>query len=148
MLNTTMRIGETLTFVYDFSSELVLQWQPDYQVSVGEFITIGPYVYECTDAGKTGPQQLETVPQTIGGTHNDGTVEWACRDFSTSGTDTLSSSSVTASSGLTVDSSAVTKSTYVTATVTATAKGKQHILVEVDTAAGETLQHKHYVFVE
>ena len=63
-------------------------------------------------------------------------------------TTTITTRTVTASSGLTVDSSAIAKDVHVDVTFTADTVGRNHLLCEVVTVAGETLQHKHPVYVE
>ncbi len=148
MSKTTLKVGETFIVTFDFSKELELKRRDDFSYSVGEFITIGAYVYECTNAGKSAPQIPESVSTTIGATVDDGTVEWTVRDYSTDGTDTISTRTVTASSGLTVDSSAIAKSVHVNVTFTADTVGSNYLLCEIVTLAGETLRHKHPVYVE
>ena len=145
----TVDVGETLSVVFDFAEELKVPWRPNYQYSTLEFIQVDSLVYECTNAGKTGANLPENFSTTIGGTQADGTVEWTVRDYSaTSGTDTISTKTVTASSAaLTVDASAIDKSLYVTATFTAVSKGSHSIVCEIVTAAGETLRHTYKVFV-
>ena len=145
----TVDVGETIIVIFDFSKELEIPWRAEYQYSTSEFITIGAYVYECTNAGKTGRAVPEDLTTTISATQTDGTVEWTCRDYSTSGTDTISSITVTASSAaLTIGSSAITKSQYVTVTFTAVSTGRHNIVCQAVTAAGETLRHTYKVFVE
>ena len=148
MSKTTMKVGETLTFTFDFSKELERPRRNNFSYAVGEFVTIGAYVYECTNAGKSAPQIPESISTTIGATMDDGTVEWTVRDYSTSGGDTISTHTVTKSSGLTIDSSAIAKSLHVNVTFTADTIGRQYILCEIVTAGGETLQHKEYIYVE
>ena len=144
----TVDVGETLVVIFDFSKELENPWRADYQYTTGEFITIGSYVYECTDAGKTDHEIPENLTQTIGATQTDGTVEWTCRDFSLSGSDTISSKTVTASdAGITVDSSSIVKSVYVSVTFTAVTAGSRNIVCEVVTAAGETLRHTYRIYI-
>ena len=94
-LPITVDVGETLVVIFDFSKELATPWRADYQYATNEFITIGAYVYECTNAGKTGLELPENLNKTIGGTQVDGTVIWTVRDFDTSGSDTISSKTVT-----------------------------------------------------
>jgi len=141
-------VGETLTVVFDFHKELEVPRRSNYQQAVGEFITIGTLVYECTNAGKTGVAIPENLSTTVAATQDDGTVEWTVRDYSASGSDTISSKTVTASSAaLTVDSSAIAKSMYVNVTFTAVTAGDHNIVCEVVTAGGETLRHKLKVFI-
>lgn len=135
----SVKNGETLAITFDFSKELANPWQSDYQYTTNEFITIGALVYECTNAGKTGYQIPENLTTTIGGTQADGTVEWTCRDWSTSGSDTISTKTVTADTGITIDSSTITKSLYVDVIFTATTTGKKDITCDIDTVAGETI---------
>jgi len=143
----TVDVGETLVVIFDFSKELETPWRADYQYALTEYITIGSLVYECTNAGKTGSQKPGNMTTTIAATQDDGTVEWTCRDYSTSGSDTISSKTVTGSSGITIDSSAIAKSTYVNVTFTADTAGGNTILCQVVTAAGETLRHTYNVFI-
>lgn len=144
----TLKVGETLKVTFDFSKSLENTWRSNFQYATGEFVTIGALVYECTNAGKTGSELPENISTTIGATQDDGTVEWTVRDFSTSGSDTISTRTVTASTGITIDSSSIEKSTYVDVTFTADDAGKQSITCQVKTVAGETLKHKEYVFIE
>ncbi len=145
----TARNGEIILVSFDFSEELKLPRRPEFQYTVGEFVTIDALVYECTNAGKTAKELPENLSTTISATQDDGTVEWTCRDFSTSGSDTISSiSAVTPSSGITVDSSAIVKSLYVNVTFTADAKGGNTIVCKIITVAGETLHHTYRVFIE
>ena len=144
----TARNGETIAVSFDFSEELKLPWRSAFQYSVGEFVTIDALVYECTNAGKTGNELPENLSTTIGATQDDGTVEWTVRDFSTSGTDTISTITVTADTGITIDSSATAKSVYVEVTFTTTAIGKKQITCEIVTVAGETLITILDVFVK
>ena len=148
--NITVDAGETLSVTFDFSEELRIPWQPNYQYASGEFIQVGAFVYECTNAGKTGPAMPESLTTTIGDTETDGSVVWTCRDYSaSSGSDTISAKDVSASSAaLTIDSSTIVKSLYVSVTFTAVSTGSHSIVCEVDTAAGETLRHTYRVFVE
>lgn len=143
----TARVGETVGVTFDFSNELAVSWQADYQYALASFITVGPFVYEVTDAGKTASQEPEW-PTTVDDTVNDGSVEWTCRDFTTAGTDTISTRSVPSITGVTVDSDAITLSTRVDATVTITATGKHELECTVTTAAGETLKHSIYIVVD
>ena len=144
----TVDVGETIIAIFDFSEELKIPWRAEYQYSIGEFIQIGAYAYECTNAGKTGLAIPENLTTTIAATQVDGTVEWTARDYSTSGTDTISSKTVTASdAGITVDSSAIAKNTYVSVTFTAVTMGSRSIVCEVVTAAGETLRHTYQVYI-
>lgn len=144
----TVDVGETLVVIFDFSKELETPWRAEYQYALAEFITIESYVYECTNAGKTGFAIPENLTKTIGATQDDGTVEWTCRDFSTSGSDTISTKTATASdAGITVDSSAISKSVYVSVTFTAVTAGPRSIVCEITTAAGETLRHTYQVFI-
>ena len=145
----TVDVGETIAVVFDFSKELEIPRRPNFQYALTEFVTIGELVYECTNAGKTAAELPENLTKVIGATQDDGTVEWTCRDFSTSGSDTISSiSAVTPSSGITVDSSAISKSVYVDVTFTADAKGSNTIVWKIITVAGETLHHTSKVFIE
>lgn len=149
----TVDVGETLTVVFDFHKELETPWRANYQYATGEFITIGSYVYECTNAGKTGLELPENLTKTVGATQDDGTVEWTCRDFSTSGSDTIGGTSpvlltVTPSSGITIDSKEIVKNTYVNVTFAADTAGRNTIVCEVITTAGETLRHTYRVFIE
>ncbi len=145
----TVAVGETIIVIFDFAEELRIPWQADYQYSAGEFVQIGSYVYECTDAGLTGHEIPENLTQTIAATQVDGTVEWTCRDYSVSGTDTISSQTTTASdAGLTVDSSSIVKNLYVSVTFTAVTAGSRNIVCETVTAGGETIRHTYEVFIE
>jgi len=145
----TVDVGEVIIVIFDFTEELKIPWRSEYQYTTSEFIQIGSYVYECTNAGKTGLAIPENLTTTIAATQTDGTVEWTCRDYSaSSGSDTISSKTVTASdAGITVDSSAISKSTYVSVTFTAVTAGSRSIVCEVVTAAGETLRHTYNVFI-
>ena len=144
----TLKLGETLKVTFDFSQSLETPWRNDFQYALSEFITIGALVYECTNAGKTGSELPENLSTTIGATQDDGTVQWTVRDFSANGSDTISTRTVTSSSGITIDSSSIVKDTYVDVTFTADATGAQSITCEIVTAAGETLKHKENVFIE
>ena len=144
----TVDVGETLVVIFDFSGELEIPWRANYQYALLDFITIGSLVYECTNAGKTGPEMPENLTKTIGATQNDGSVEWTCRDYSSSGYDAISSKTVTASSAsITVDSSAIAKGVYVSVTFTAVTAGSNSIVCEIVTAGGETLRHTYNVFI-
>ena len=143
------KVGETVSIVFDFHKELEVPWRDNYQYAVGEFITIDALVYECTNAGKTGPELPEGLTKTIGATQADGTVEWTCRDYSTSGSDTITTQTTTASSAaITVDSSAIAKNTYVNVTFTAVTAGSHTITCTPVTAGSETLKHTIKVFIE
>lgn len=133
-------VGEIQTLTFDFSDELALPWYSEFEYALGEFITVGSFVYECTNAGKTGVEEPPEWSTTIAATIEDGSVEWTCRDFSTSGSDTISDKTVTPSSGLSVGSSTIVKSTRVDVTFTVTATGIQTLLCEIDTTAGD--KHK------
>lgn len=135
---TTMKVGETLTLVFDFLADLEIPCRRNYQYSSGEFVTVGAFVYECTSAGKTA-DRAPKFTTTIAATMNDGSVEWTCRDYSTSGSDTLSSKTVTGETGITIDSSDIVKSTYVSVVITADSVGCHTVTCTVVTAAGETL---------
>jgi len=145
----TVDVGETLIVMFDFAEELKTPWRADYQYTTSEFIQIGAFVYECTNAGITDHAIPENLTTTIGATQDDGTVEWTCRDYSaSSGTDTISSQTSTASdSGITVDTSSIVKSLYVTVTFTAVTAGKRNIVCEAVTAAGETIRHTYRVYI-
>ena len=144
----TARTGETLLVSFDFSEELKLPRLPEFQYSVGEFVTIAALVYECTNAGKTAKEVPENLSTTIGGTQDDGTVEWTVRDFSLSGSDTISTKVVTADTGITIDSSLIVKSVYVSVTFTTTTTGNKEVTCKVTTAAGETIISILDVFVK
>ena len=144
----TLKLGETLKVTFDFSQSLEVPWRNDFQYALLEFITIGALVYECTNAGKTGSELPENLSTTIGATQDDGTVQWTVRDFSANGSDTISTRTVTSSSGITIDSSAIVKDTYVDVTFTADTIGAQSITCEIVTDAGEPLKHKENVFIE
>lgn len=134
----TLKVGEQLTLRFDFLPDLEFPWRANYRYSVGQFITVGSFVYECTNAGKTAAELPEDLTTTIGATQNDGSVEWTCRDYSNSGTDTISSiTGVTTSSEVTVDSSAIVDSVYVYVTITAVSIGKTELKCQVATVSGE-----------
>ena len=141
------KVGETLSIVFDFRKELEVPWRDNYQYAVGEFVTIGALVYECTNAGKTGTEIPEGLTKTIAATQADGTVEWTCRDYSTNGSDTIATQTTTASSGISVDSSAIAKSTYVNVTFGADTAGSNTITCTPVTAGGETLKHVANVYI-
>ena len=101
----TVENGETLTILFDFSKELEVPWRPEYQYALADFITIGAYIYECTNAGKSAKKLPDNLTTTIGATQDDGTVEWTCRDWATTGSDTISTPTVTGTSGVSIDSS-------------------------------------------
>jgi len=144
----TVENGETLTVVFDFSKELEIPWRPEYQYGLTNYVTIGSYIYECTNAGKSGKQLSDSLTTTIAATETDGTVEWTCRDWATTGSDTISTKTVTASSGLTVDSSTIAQNLYVDVTFTATAIGRNELTCQITTAAGETLKAIQTVLVK
>ena len=149
----TLDVGEVVTVLIDFSKELENPRRDNFQYSTSEFVTIGAYVYECTNAGKTASDAPESLTKTIGATQDDGTVEWTCRDFSTSGSDTISSYTITPSSAALTISAApspdttIVKSTYLNITITAVTAGSHSVVAEVVTAEGETLRHTYKVFV-
>lgn len=145
---TTVENGETLTVKFDFSRELETPWLPLHQYEVGDYITVGPYVYECINTGKSGFEIPENLTTTLGDTESDGTVIWMCNNWSTNGSDTISVQSVTATSGITIDASAIELGHYVPVTFTATATGRNKITCEIDTVAGETLKAVHTVLVQ
>lgn len=144
----TVDVGETLTVIFDFSKELEIPWRPEYQYAVSDYITVGSYIYECTNAGKSGKEIPENLTTTIGGTQDDGTVEWTCRDWATTGSDTISTRTVTSSSGLTVNSSAIRQDLYVDVTFTADTAGRQTLTCEIATASGETIIGEANIYVQ
>lgn len=141
------KVGETLNLTFDFTADLEIKWRDLYQQSAGDFITVGSFIYECTDAGKTDYQQPEW-PTAIGTTVDDGSVQWTCRDYSTAGSDTITAIAVPSVTGVTVDSSAIDLGTRVDVTVTITADGSHELECEVTTAAGETLKKDLSVVVD
>ena len=144
----TIDVGETVIVEFDFAKELRNKWQADYQYALTEFIQIGAYEYECTNAGITGHEIPENLTTTIAATQIDGTVEWTCRDYGTSGTDTISTQTCTASdAGITVDSSAIEKNLYVTCTFTGVTAGSRSIVCEIVTVGGETIRATYNVFI-
>lgn len=145
---TTVEVGETVTLIFDFSKELEIPWRPEYQYALADYVTIGSYVYQCSNAGKSGKQLPENLTTTIAATQDDGTVEWTCNDWSTNGSDTIASRTVTATSGLTIDASSIAKSLYINATFTATAIGRNEITCTIITNNGETLKAVHTVLVK
>ena len=148
MSDITVDVGETLSVVFDFHKELEIPRRSNYQYTTTEYVTIGAYIYECTNAGKTGTETPESITTTIGVTQVDGTVEWTCRDYGANGYDAISSKTVTPSSAaITIGSSAIAKGVYVNATFTAVTAGSHSIMCEVVSAGGETLRKTQSVFI-
>lgn len=145
----TLSVGETITkYSFDFSEELEIQHEVDYEFSSGDFIRVDGFVYECTNAGKTAAQAPEW-PHVIGQTVNDGSVEWTCRDFGSSGSDSISTRSfVVSAANVTVDSSAIVLSTRVEATITAVSVGAVTVTCTIVTAAGQTIKQALKVVVK
>lgn len=147
----TVSNGETIANgVFDFSKELELHRLPEYQYALGEFVraeNFDGFVYECTNAGKTIGSEPDW-PAVVGAIVNDGSVEWTCRDFSDSGSDTISTVTVTPGSGLTVNSAVADKSTRVNVSFTAAAVGRTELLCSIVTAAGQTLKQVLKVVVK
>ncbi len=133
-------VGEIETVTFDFSEDLANPWRRNFEYSLAEFITVGSFVYECTNAGKTGAEEPSEWLTTIGQTIEDGSVQWTVRDFSNSGSDSISTKTVTAPAGLNVGSSSIIKSTRVDVTFTVVSGGTHDLLCQVDTAAGQ--RHK------
>lgn len=149
MESKTFKVGATGVIEFDFSQFLSIQWIDGYEYALADFVrptAPNGFVYECTNAGQSNSDEPEW-PTTIAQTIDDGSVEWTCRDFSASGSDSISSQTTTAETGVTVDSSAI-DGTRVDATITCGTKGCFIVTCEIDTAAGETEPLKVQIIVK
>lgn len=147
MSDFTGKVAEETTLVYDFGPDLERIREADYQYGLGEFITIGAFVYECTSAGKTSGQPLDNVPTVPGQTFDDGSVEWTCRDFDLTGSDTISGAAFNNPAGITVDSDSIEKSTRVHVVITLDTKGTYDLVCTASTVAGAELKQSATVLV-
>jgi hypothetical protein len=134
--------NEVIPYEFEFLSALETVWHPKEIKSATQYVrpTVGNgYEYECTDGGLTGTEEPDW-PETIGGTVDDGTVEWTCRDFGSNATDSISTHQATADSGITVDSSSVL-GTVVTVTLSGGTLGMTYdVRCRIVTTAGQTYE--------
>lgn len=142
----TKRENEVVKLTFNFERVLETIWQPAKEYDATDYVRptrANGFEYEATHSGTAQSGVREPKwPTTAGNTVTDGSVTWTARAFSTNATDTISTRTVTADSGLTVDSSAIDART-VTATISGgTAPGMYDVVCQIVTAAGETLEEK------
>lgn len=139
---------EVYDLEFEFRDLLLTAWTPGTQKSVGDFVR--PTVpngkeYEATvvtlpgTIGQTNSNE-PTWPIAVGDTVVDGSVTWTCRAFGTSATDTISSQTATAPSGLTLGTP-TSSGTVVTVRASAGIDGKDYLVTcQIVTAAGQTFE--------
>lgn len=134
----------------EFARVLEHVWRYGSEYDSGDYVRPSlpnGYEYECTTAGQTGSKEPRW-PRTVGGTVTDGSAIWTARAFGTNGTDTISSVSVSGSSGITVGAVA-TDGTKVSYTISGGEDGSRYtISCEVTSSSGENIEHKTKVEID
>lgn len=138
-----VEVGEVVTLEFDFSREIEHQWQPGKVYSLNDYVR--PRVpngveYQATTAGQSGSKEPRWPA--IGSTESDGrgALVWTGVAFATNATDTISSHSVTADSGMDVDSSSVSGGSVLATLSGFDSKSCYDVVCEIVTSAGETLR--------
>lgn len=135
---------ENLNIEVEFARVLEYTWRAGTSYSLTDYVrpdAPNGFEYECTNAGQSASIEPE-FPTTIGATIDDGSVEWTCRDFGTNGTDTISSQSVAAETGLTISNASAT-STVVAFNASGGTNGNAYVVsVEATTAGGKVFEQK------
>jgi hypothetical protein len=149
----TKTANEGITLEFEFARVLEYLWLPGQEYSVGDYVrpTVpNGFNYECTNAGQSDNEEPDwsttlTSPRT---TLTDGSVVWAVTDFGTSSTDTISTKSVTADTGLSA-TAAAQDGTKITSRITGGTAGNSYdVVCKIVTAAGDTYEATRIVTVK
>ncbi len=141
----TKTVNEGITLEFEFSRVLEFLWLPGQEYSLTDAVrptASNGFQYECTNAGQTDNEEPDwttalTSPET---TITDGSVIWSVKDFGTDASDTISTETVTADTGLTA-AAAVKDGTKITSRITGgTASKSYNVTCQIVTAAGDTYE--------
>jgi len=149
----TKTVDEGITLEFEFARVLEYLWLPGQEYSLTDFVrptTPNGFQYECTNAGQTDNEEPDwtTTLASPRNTITDGSVIWAVSDFGASASDTISTKTVTADTGLTA-AAAVQDGTKITSRVTGGTAGKTYdVVCQIVTAAGDTYEATRKVTVK
>lgn len=142
----TKTANESLVLRTDFVRMMEERWLPgtSYSSTASTFKYVRPtapngYEYQCTTSGQSGSNEPDW-PKSVGGTVTDGSVTWTGIAFGTNATDTISTASVSADTGITTDSGTIDGSAVNTRVSGGTAGQEYDVTVQVVTADGNTLE--------
>ena len=151
MKSITKTETEVLKIEFEYARALETKWRSGTGYSVGAYVrpsVPNGFEYECTNAGQSSvrepswPTTVAASPAASSSIVTDGSVEWTCRDFGTNATDTISSVSITAETGLTI-SGITNGSTTTQFNVSAGSRGNSYVVsVEATSSASEVIEDK------
>ena len=141
----TKTVNEGITLEFEFARVLEFLWIPCQEYSLTDTVrptTSNGFQYECTNAGQTDNEEPDwtttlSSPET---TIVDGSVVWSVKDFGTAASDTISTESVSADTGITAGA-AVKDGTKISSRITGGTAGKSYnVTCQIVTSAGDTYE--------